>query len=79
MNCLPNEKAPRTNSAGAKYRKRQLAYQIPLQDFSDKHCKKLTLDQKMAMDDMCEKRVKNNLGTGKIELVALLIFILTKD
>jgi len=38
---------------------------MPLQDFSTKHCRKLALDQKMAMDDMCQKRTEKALGVGK--------------
>ena len=65
MSELPEEKIPLLNSHGSRYRIQQLIYQMPLQDFSTKHCRKLTLDQKMAMDDMCIKRIEMALGIGK--------------
>lgn len=65
MQQLPQHLVPRLDSAGAKTRAKMLAFQIPLQDFSSKHCKKLTLDQKMAMDDFSEKRLKGAQGIGK--------------
>ncbi|XP_031566134.1 testin-like [Actinia tenebrosa] len=66
MSLLPGDKVPKLNSVGAKYRRKQLALQLPLQDFSSKHCKKLTLEQKMAMEDFNEKRLKNALGIGSV-------------
>ena len=65
MAKLPESKVPKLDSKGARYRLKQLAYQMPLQDFSTKHCRKLALDQKMAMDDMCAKRTEKALGVGK--------------
>ena len=65
MSKLPNGKVPKLDSQGSRYRVKQLVYQMPLQDFSSKHCRKLTLDQKMAMDDMCTKRIEKALGVGK--------------
>ena len=65
MSKLPYGKVPKLDSQGSRYRVKQLVYQMPLQDFSSKHCRKLTLDQKMAMDDMCTKRIEKALGVGK--------------
>ena len=65
MSKLPESKVPKLDSKGARYRLKQLVYQMPLQDFSTKHCRKLALDQKMAMDDMCAKRTEKALGVGK--------------
>lgn len=65
MQQLPENVVPKQFSEGAKNRAKHLAFQIPLQDFSSKHCKKLTLDQKMAMDDFREKRLQGALGVGK--------------
>lgn len=65
MSKLPHGKVPKLDSQGSRYRVKQLVYQMPLQDFSSKHCRKLTLDQKMAMDDMCTKRIEKALGVGK--------------
>lgn len=65
MSKLPNGKVPKLDSQGSRYRVKQLVYQMPLQDFSSKHCRKLTLDQKMAMDDMCTKRIEKALGVGE--------------
>lgn len=65
MSKIPHGKVPKLDSQGSRYRVKQLVYQMPLQDFSSKHCRKLTLDQKMAMDDMCTKRIEKALGVGK--------------
>ena len=65
MSKLPDGKVPQLDSKGARYWLKQRVYQMPLQDFSTKHCRKLALDQKMAMDDMCEKRTEKALGVGK--------------
>ena len=61
---LPQDKVPKVNSSGAAYRTRQLIYQMPLQDFSSKHCRKLPPDQELAMDDVSNKRVEKALGVG---------------
>ena len=65
MHMLPEDKVPKLNSRGARYRAKQLVYQMPLQDFSSKHCRKLPLDQKMAMEDVTSKRIESALGVGK--------------
>lgn len=65
MSRLPDGKVPQLDSKGVRYWLKQRVYQIPLQDFSTKHCRKLALDQKMAMDDMCQKRTEKALGVGK--------------
>ncbi|XP_073252671.1 testin-like isoform X2 [Porites lutea] len=67
MSKLPHGKVPKLDSQGSRYRVKQLVYQMPLQDFSSKHCRKLTLDQKMAMDDMCTKRIEKALGVGAVK------------
>ena len=64
MSKLPDGKVPQLDSKGARYWLKQRVYQIPLQDFSTEHCRKLALDQKMAMDDMCLKRTEKALGVG---------------
>ena len=65
MSKLPMGKVPQLDTKGVRYWTKQRVYQMPLQDFSTKHCRKLTLDQKMAMDDMCQKRLDKALGVGK--------------
>ena len=66
MSKLPDGKVPQLDSKAGRHWKKQLVYQMPLQDFSTKQCRKLALDQKMAMDDMCLKRTEKALGVGKI-------------
>ena len=65
MSRLPEDKTPKLDSNGARYRLKELVYQMPLQDFSTKHCRKLSLEQKMVMDDLCAVRVDKALGVGK--------------
>lgn len=71
MSKLPEEKIPKLESKGARYWLKQRVYQMPLQDFSTKHCRKLALDQKMAMDDMCMKRLDKAVGVGKKFIVTI--------
>ena len=65
MSRLPKDKVPRLDSKGAIYRLKELVYQMPLQDFSSKHCRKLPREQKMVMDDMCIARINKALGVGE--------------
>ena len=65
MSKLPDDKVPQLDTKGARYWLKQRVHQMPLQDFSTKHCRKLALDQKMAMDDMCLKRLEKAVGVGK--------------
>ncbi|XP_044177392.1 four and a half LIM domains protein 2-like isoform X2 [Acropora millepora] len=67
MSRLPKDKIPRLDSQGAMYRLKELVYQMPLQDFSSKHCRKLPLEQKMVMDDMCITRINKALGVGAVK------------
>lgn len=73
MSKLPNGKVPQLDTKGVRYWMKQRVYQMPLQDFSTKHCRKLTLDQKMAMEDMCQKRLEKALGVGKNFINQLII------
>ncbi len=38
MRQLPEEKVPRLDSDGEKYRELQLVYQMPKQDLDERHC-----------------------------------------
>lgn len=67
MSKLPEDKVPKLDSKGARFWLKQRVYQMPLQDFSTKHCRKLALDQKMAMDDMCLKRLDKAVGVGAVK------------
>ncbi|XP_068701893.1 testin-like [Montipora foliosa] len=67
MSRLPEDKTPKLDSNGARYRLKELIYQMPLQDFSTKHCRKLSLEQKMVMDDLCAVRVDKALGVGAVK------------
>lgn len=71
MSKLPEDKVPKLDSKGARFWLKQRVYQMPLQDFSTKHCRILALDQKMAMDDMCLKRLDKAVGIGKKLCIAI--------
>lgn len=65
MDQLPIEKVPKNYSEGAKYRARQLFYQLPRQDFSTKYAKFLHQEAKQSFTDMNEERNETALGIGK--------------
>ena len=64
MEQLPVEKVPKTRKDGAKYRARQLFYQLPRQDFSTKYAKFLKEEAKQSFFDLSQERVENVVGIG---------------
>lgn len=65
MDQLPPEKVPKKRSEGAKYRARQLFYQLPRQDFSTKYAKFLKEEAKESYFDLNEDRNRSILGIGE--------------
>lgn len=64
MDQLPAEKVPKTRKDGAKYRARQLFYQLPRQDFSTKYAKFLKEEAKQSFFDLSQERTENVVGIG---------------
>lgn len=72
MMFLPTTKVPRLNSDGLTYRAQQLAFQLPLHDFSESHTKFLPADQKEFFDNAVETAIKESLGRGTQEMCSML-------
>ena len=71
MDQLPAEKVPKQRTEGAKYRARQLFYQLPRQDFSTKYSKFLKEEEKQSFIDMNNEKVEDALGIGQYECLGI--------
>ena len=66
MRQLPEEKRPRRDSDGEKYRELQLVYQLPKQDLSLSHCHHMGGDeQRAAFSDFVSARNALALDVGR--------------
>ncbi len=68
MMFLPTSKVPRLSSDGLTYRAQQLAFQLPLHDFSDSYTKFLPADQKDFFDTAAKTAIDESLGRGLWDL-----------
>jgi prickle len=67
MAQLPNHKVPRLNSAGEKYREKQLMAQLPKQDLATSYCKHLGGNpERKAYDDFINSRNEVALDIGYV-------------
>ncbi|CAD5206947.1 unnamed protein product [Bursaphelenchus okinawaensis] len=67
MNKLPNHVVPRVNSAGEKYREKQLMVQLPRQDLSVSYCKHLrTAVERRIYDEFVNSRNEVALDIGYV-------------
>ena len=66
MNQLPVHKVPRLGSDGARYRARQLLFQLPKQDFSPKYAKFLRDEALPSFHDLSKERQEDAVGIGEI-------------
>ena len=64
MMFLPSSKVPRLGSDGLTYRAQQLAFQLPLHDFSEDYTKFLPADQKEYFESAVETAINESLGRG---------------
>uniref|UniRef100_A0A914WSY0 Uncharacterized protein n=2 Tax=Plectus sambesii TaxID=2011161 RepID=A0A914WSY0_9BILA len=67
--CLPEDKIPYVNSAGDKWRTRQLLLQLPPQDTDSRYCRNLSLDEENAFKLFISQRKKNALGRATVHRV----------
>ncbi len=70
------EKVPGKGGEGAKYRTRQLFYQLPTQDFSPKYAKFMKEEAKPSFLALTEERSENVIGIGKVNSFVVLSFSL---
>ncbi|XP_028397638.1 four and a half LIM domains protein 2-like isoform X2 [Dendronephthya gigantea] len=66
MMFLPSSKVPRLGSDGLTYRAQQLAFQLPLHDYSDNYTKFLPADQKGYFEDAVTSTINESLGRGVV-------------
>ncbi|XP_073429342.1 prickle-like protein 1 [Dendrobates tinctorius] len=68
--CLPEEKVPYVNSAGEKYRIKQLLYQLPPHDNEVRYCQSLSEEEKKELILFSTQRKKEALGRGNIKVLS---------
>ncbi|XP_069620846.1 prickle-like protein 1 [Ranitomeya imitator] len=68
--CLPEEKVPYVNSAGEKYRIKQLLYQLPPHDNEVRYCQSLSEEEKKELILFSTQRKKEALGRGNIKILS---------
>ena len=66
MESLPPSVKPKNNSEGAKYRRKQMMYQLPIHDHDENYCDNLTEPERASMRQFCEDRNQNALGVGDV-------------
>lgn len=66
MTCLPESKVPYVNSAGEKYRIRQLLKQLPPHDSDVRYCGGLSDEEKKELRLFSCRRKKEALGRGSV-------------
>ncbi|CAD6195455.1 unnamed protein product [Caenorhabditis auriculariae] len=69
FSCLPEDKVPYVNSAGEKWRQRQLRFQLPPQDSDVRYCEKLTSDEQDELRMFERGRKTECLGRGVVQHV----------
>ncbi|XP_032223003.1 testin isoform X2 [Nematostella vectensis] len=66
MESLPKELVPIVGSEGAKYRRAQMVYQLPIHDHDPNYCDNLSDAERQKMEDFCAMRNQDALGVGDI-------------
>eukprot|EP00062_Callorhinchus_milii_P009902 gi/632954196/ref/XP_007892833.1/ PREDICTED: prickle-like protein 1 [Callorhinchus milii] len=67
FSCLPEDKVPYVNSAGEKYRIKQLLYQLPPHDNEVRYCQSLSEEEKKELQLFSAQRKKEALGRGTMK------------
>uniref|UniRef100_A0A3P9IXU9 Prickle planar cell polarity protein 2 n=2 Tax=Oryzias latipes TaxID=8090 RepID=A0A3P9IXU9_ORYLA len=67
-NSLPEDKVPYVNSAGEKYRIKQLLHQLPPHDNEVRYCNGLDDEEKRELKLFSNQRKQENLGRGNVRL-----------
>ena len=66
MEAISSQVEPKIGSDGAKYRRKQMMYQLPIHDHDENYCDNLTEPEKASMRQFCEDRNQNALGVGDV-------------
>ena len=67
MEALPPDVKPKVGSDGAKYRRKQMMYQLPIHDHDENYCDNLSEAEKNSMRQFCDDRNRNALGVGDVQ------------
>ena len=67
LDAIPKDKAAHHGEAGAQYRSKQLANQLPAHDFDPSFCDNLTDAEKDKMKAFNTERNENATGQGEIK------------
>lgn len=67
LDAIPKDKAAHHDEAGAQYRSKQLAKQLPAHDFDEAFCDNLTDAEREKMRNFNERRNEEAAGQGEIK------------
>lgn len=67
LDSIPEDKAGHKGEAGQQYRSHQLANQLPVHDFDDSYCDKLSDQERELMRAFNDKRDAEAAGQGNIK------------
>ncbi|XP_069501375.1 prickle planar cell polarity protein 3 isoform X2 [Ambystoma mexicanum] len=73
FSCIPEDKVPYVNSAGERYRIKQLLHQLPPHDSEVQYCNSLEEDEKKELRLFSQQRKRENLGRGTVRLFPVTI------
>ncbi|XP_029423892.1 prickle planar cell polarity protein 3 isoform X5 [Nannospalax galili] len=73
FSCLPEDKVPYVNSAGEKYRIKQLLHQLPPHDSEAQYCTALEEEEKKELRAFSQQRKRENLGRGTVRIFPVTI------
>ncbi|XP_061839384.1 uncharacterized protein prickle3 isoform X2 [Nerophis lumbriciformis] len=68
FSCLPEDRVPYVNSAGERYRIRQLLHQLPAHDSEPQYCNALKEEEKKELRLFSQQRKRDNVGRGVVRL-----------
>ena len=66
MASLPEHKAPKKDSDGEAYRRKQMMTQLPAHDNDDRFCDALSEEEKQKMKDFLQQRNEQAVGIGEV-------------
>ncbi|XP_054644204.1 prickle-like protein 2 isoform X3 [Dunckerocampus dactyliophorus] len=68
FSCLPEDRVPYVNSAGERYRIKQLLHQLPAHDSEPQYCNSLKEEEKKELRLFSQQRKRDNVGRGVVRL-----------
>nr|XP_061803024.1 prickle planar cell polarity protein 3-like [Nerophis lumbriciformis] len=71
FSSLPEDRVPYVNSAGERYRLKQLLHQLPAHDSEPDYCGSLNEDEKRELRSFSQRRKRDNVGRGVVRLLPI--------